>query len=213
MKLKTILTLGAATVLLQSVSFAQTIFINFDTDASGNPIVAPGLFDQTTPLTELYAPLGVHFMGPAPGEGGAILNAAAGGWRVPALSGDNILGFNNVTYGLQPETITFDTLMTSVSVFAADADNYVSSTFTLQAFSAGAQLLGSDSVNVAGPSSGYAELSVSSLSGISQVVLSESGGDAFELDNLSASPVPEPSTLILVGLGGLGSLVAFRRRK
>jgi len=211
MKLKTVLALGGVMVLLEGVAFALPIFINFDTDAYGNPITVPGLFTQTTLLTELYAPLGVHFAGPSPGQGGAILNAAIGSWNVSALSGPNILGFNSKdTYAFQPETITFDTLMTSVSIFAADADATTAATFTVQAYGAGAVLLDSDSINIPGPSSGFSRLIVSSSSGIDQVVLSETGGYAFEFDNLSASPVPEPSALALIGLGA--SLVGYASR-
>ena len=41
-------------------ALAQTT-INFD------GTVAPSFFALTVPLTELYAPLGVHFAGPLPG--------------------------------------------------------------------------------------------------------------------------------------------------
>jgi hypothetical protein len=57
-------TLLALLAFLGAFSASATIVINFDTDASGNPIAAPSLSIETTRLDELYAPLGVHFWGP-----------------------------------------------------------------------------------------------------------------------------------------------------
>src|SRR5262245_9362983 len=70
------------------------VLINFDVDAFGNPVNAPGLFLDTTHLTELYSPLGVHFSGPGGNDGGAILNQS-GNFGVPALSTPNFLAFNS----------------------------------------------------------------------------------------------------------------------
>src|ERR1044071_288968 len=67
--------------------------IDFDHDASGNPLPAFCLFRDTSSLTELYAPLGVHFSGPRTNSGGAILNQC-GNFGVPAISGSNFLAFN-----------------------------------------------------------------------------------------------------------------------
>lgn len=40
-----------------------------------------------------------------------------------------------------------------------------------------------------------------------------SGNGYFNALNITAEPVPEPSSLVLAGLSGLGTLFAFRRRK
>src|SRR5688572_24478371 len=53
---------------------ADGIVINFDVDAGGNTINAPSLFSNTSPLTELYAPFGIHFSSGASPNSGAILN-------------------------------------------------------------------------------------------------------------------------------------------
>jgi hypothetical protein len=201
--------LAAAAVFLISACSAQALFINFDTDAYGNAITAPGLFDLTSPLTELYAPLGVHFSGPIGGSGGAILNQS-GNFGVPALSGENFLAFNrqsDVAYSVDPETITFDTPMTSVSIFAAGGTQ--SDIFTMQAFGAGGLLLDNASVTT----QGYAQLSVSSLAGIQWVVLSESGAPYFVYDDLSATPVPEPAAVGWLVAGAVVMVCHFRRRK
>jgi hypothetical protein len=96
---------------------AATRTINFD------DVTAPGQFIATVPLTERYAAMGVHFAGPAPGKGGAILNQS-GGFGVTGQSPPNFLAFNEdltapgEDYGDGPETVTFDTPIYSASVKA-----------------------------------------------------------------------------------------------
>ncbi len=89
---------------------AGQVLISFDTDALGKALNAPSDFNDATALTNLYAPLGIHFSGPSTFDGGAILNAGAvpsppeddnspGGPPQPdfgvfAHSGTNVLAFN-----------------------------------------------------------------------------------------------------------------------
>ena len=207
--------LATAAILLNSVCFAGALIINFDTDAYGNPITAPVYFYQATPLTELYAPLGVHFSGPSVGTGGEILNddgAAPGSIGILALSGDNFLAFNtmsDLSYAVGPETITFDTPMTSVSIFAAGGGGEYGP-FTMQAFDAGGLLLDADTED--SPPSGYAELNVSSPEGIHLVVLTiDVGFTSWVYDNLAATPVPEPESLSLFFFGFTVLLLFCRR--
>ena len=206
--------LATAAILLNSVCFAEALIINFDTDAYGNPITAPVYFYQATPLTELYAPLGVHFSGPSVGTGGEILNddaAAPGSIGILALSGDNFLAFDGmgINNWSGPETITFDTPVSSVSIFAAAAAGYGGS-FTMQAFSTeGVQL---DIDTVITPVGQYSELNVSSANGIQYVVLSEYYSvPGWVYDNLAATPVPEPESLSLFFLGFTVLLLFCRR--
>ena len=203
--------LATAAILLNSVCFAGALIINFDTDAYGNPINAPDFFFQTSPLTELYAPLGVHFSGPSAGYGGAIINEG-GSFGVSALSGDNFLAFNtmsDLSYAVGPETITFDTPMTSVSIFAAGGGGEYGP-FTMQAFDAGGLLLDADTED--SPPSGYAELNVSSPEGIHWVVLTiDVGFTSWVYDNLTATPVPEPESLSLFFFGFTVLLLFCRR--
>lgn len=203
--------LATAAILLNSVSIAGALIINFDTDAYGNPINAPDFFFQTSPLTELYAPLGVHFSGPIAGYGGAIINEG-GSFVVSALSGENFLAFNtmsDLSYAVGPETITFDTPMTSVSIFAAGGGGEYGP-FTMQAFDAGGLLLDADTED--SPPSGYAELNVSSPEGIHLVVLTiDVGFTSWVYDNLAATPVPEPKSLSLFFFGFTVLLLFCRR--
>jgi hypothetical protein len=100
----TALALAAATP-----AAAGTRTINFD------DVTAPGGFSSTTVLTDRYAGLGVAFRGPAPNEGGAILNES-GNFGVTGHSAPNFLAFNTSTYAKGPETITFATPAHSVEI-------------------------------------------------------------------------------------------------
>lgn len=216
MKTKIILAL----VTLQFVSFgtnADLITINFDTDANGNPFSAPMLFADTVRLTELYAPLGVHFSGPGGptgNDGGAIVNQS-GNWGVDAHSGTNFLGFNPVARlqdnGIPrgPETITFDTLLSTISIFAAGGLS--SKTFLMQGFDANGILVATDSIST----QGFAQLQISWPLGIRSVQLSATSqnvSQGFVFDDLSAETVPEPSTIaLLLCVTAIGFVL--RRRK
>jgi len=123
------LILGAILVGLASVAWpggalAATRTINFD------DVTAPGLFNDTEPLTDRYAGLGVTFAGPAAGEGGAILNES-GGFGVSGHSAPNFLAFNNGTYAKGPETISFATPIHSATIKAGQGSG---GTVTVTAF-------------------------------------------------------------------------------
>lgn len=191
------LALGLFALGVSSADPALGATINFDFDALGNPLSAPNVFSQTTRLSEFYAPLGVHFSGPTPSEGGAILDQAAG-FGVNARSGSNFLAFNDTgafASGFRakgPETITFDRLMQSVSIFVAGGANPItglpaSINPTLEAFDADGLLVASYSTSVSGGLWGY--LSVSWSAGIKSVRLAD--GAVFVADDLAFTEVPQ----------------------
>jgi hypothetical protein len=187
---------------------AASIFIDFDVDTTGHPITAPADFDHASSLRNTYAAWGVHFSGPGVGQGGAILNAST--FTSHALSGSNFLAFSAVAPGfVAPETITFDSLMSTVSISASPLSHPM--TFTLQALNTSGAVVDTQSLLLTG--AGYGQLSVSSSADIHAVVFSVSGSgfNAYVADNLSAatSPVPEPSVALLAALGG--GLLAWRR--
>jgi hypothetical protein len=172
------------------------------TDSNGNAINAPTLFAETTALRDLYAPLGVHFDGPGGNNGGAILDQGSIFSVGAALSQPNFLAFNfesemsdgGIPDG--PETISFDALASSVSIYAGSG-----STYTLTAFNSSDSQIGQDVVTDHG---GWNLLSVAA-SGIKSVTISNNS-NVFVLDNLTvhtAVATPEPATLTLLGSGFL----------
>ena len=193
---------------------AVVISIGFDTDALGAPLTVPGFFSLIpSHLTELYAPLGVHFSGPTAANGGGILNQS-GNFGVNARSGVNFLAFNvnpGVNYAdlghpTDPETITFDTPMGSVSIYAAGGNN--ANTFVMTGFDTSGALVVSQSVTT----QTYAPLQVSWPLGLRSVRLSVTApptNDYFVYDDLFASSVPEPSSALL--LGALSAVGLARR--
>jgi hypothetical protein len=101
-----------------------------------NDTSAPCCFASTSPLTERYAGRGVHFAGPAPGSGGAILNQS-GAFGVTGHSPPSFLAFNtgiNYTGGgsaAGPETITFDKPISTATINTGQGSG---GTATLTAF-------------------------------------------------------------------------------
>lgn len=192
----------------------QAAVINFDTDANSNPINTPPAFIDTTPLTDLYAPLGVTFSGSGRLSGGAILNQR-GNFGINARSGSNFLAFNRqIDYldgGLatDPEIIKFDSPLRKFSIFASGG--FESTTFQLEAFDNNDAIIGTTNITTAIGQWGQLNFS-SGLGNISKIILTEIGNDdAFVYDDLSftsaSTSVPEPSTVfstgLVLGLGGL----------
>lgn len=202
-----------------ALNATATIVINFDTDAFGNPITAPPLLIDTVHLTELYAPLGVHFFGPdgSNGRNGGAIVDEAGNFGLPARSGRNVLGFNRGAgmmdggVARDPETISFDTLASHVSIFAAGG--FITEMFVMQAFGDDGRLVG----NVRLTTQDWAELQITSPAGIRSVELSVIGPDigiplSFVYDDLSVDFIPEPSTIsFLICAAALALTLRFRR--
>lgn len=176
--------------------------------------VAPSTFANTVALTEAYAGLGVHFAGPAEKDGGAILDQDSS-FGLGALSGRNFLAFNRQSgfsgggVPQDPETILFDSLMATVSVYAAGGRT--TDTFTMMAYDAADVLVDTDTITTLE----WGLLSVSSPGGIRRVVLTQSGDHAFIYDDLSFTgltpAIPAPGAILLGTLGT--SLVGWLRRR
>jgi hypothetical protein len=206
----------AVTVFLLTCAIAAAncaaVAISFDLDPNGNPLVAPPLFENTTPLRTLYAPLGVTFAGPAPLDGGAILDESSN-FGVPARSGRNFLAFNrkeqavmaNGGHPRDPETLQFNPPASAVSIFASGGS--VSGTFRMEAFDGIGTPLGSSTASNAPLN--YVEVAVSSATPIAFVVLTETtGGTLFVYDDLNFTPIPEPAAALAL----LSSSFALLRR-
>jgi hypothetical protein len=192
------------------------VVINFDVDASGNPLLAPNGFAEQNPLRNEYASLGVTFSGPSALDGGAILDQF-GNFGVNARSGRNFLAFNgeslttllNGGVPRDPETLTFSTPLSSISIWASGGA--APNTFRMDAFSSGGALVGSSTQS--STVGAYAQLSIANPSQpISRVVLTGIGGDPhFVYDDLEFTFVPEPAG-VPVGAFVLAGMLRRRRQ-
>lgn len=201
-------------------SIDAATLITFDTDPDGNPITAPGLFNQTTALQDLYAAWGVHFQGPSALDGGAILNQNAG-FGVTALSGSNFLAFNSGALladgGVPraPETILFDEAQFEVSFMIAGGT--VNVTFTLSVYDENDQLLESQETTTANwkqvkfTVEGIRKLVIAPRFGATSFVVEDLYFDSFIVPNIG---VPEPSSVVLIACGAAcGPVVVWRSRR
>ena len=182
------------------------ISINFDVNASGQPLSPPAIFDNASPLRNAYAALGVHFTGSTSATGGAILNDST--FAQPARSGHNFLaltGVESTTFG-GPETITFDSAVFLVSIYASGIGHPY--TFKMEAFDAGGTLLDTNSITTAG----FNQLSVASATAIHSVKLTavNAGVNPYVYDDLFASTAPTPPSLLILTGGGVAMV---RRRR
>jgi len=211
-----LLLLLAAVLVLGAAAPARAELITFDTDALGNPLIAPPTFVQTTALRDLYAPLGVRFVGPGPLDGPGILDRDSN-FGVEPLSGRNFLAVNRGASFMgggvprDPFEILFDVANEFVSLFASGGFN--ANTFRLDAYDEGGTLVDSDTVATAVGT--WGEMRVEAGAGIARVVVTGTGpSGTFVFDNLSYQPVPEPGSLTLLGVGVAGLLgYGWRRRQ
>jgi hypothetical protein len=201
--------LCALGLLCSPVAFAGSI--NFEVGAPCNFIAA-------TSLTSFYSGQGVTFSGPGAGSGGAILDQC-GHFGVNAHSGTDFLAFNpnaSLSAGGSasgPETITFSSLVSNISLFVGGTNTGPS--YTLLAFDAGSNQIGSASGQPAGNQ--WVQLSINSPN-ISFLTLSVTSNTAVVDDlswNGSVTSVPEPSTARTPALGllAIAATFAFRRRE
>ena len=174
---------AAFAFLLAAASAAQTI--DFEIGA-GTCFYLPG----GGALTTEYAALGVVFMGPGPGDGGAALDEC-GGFGADAVSGTGLLAFNvGISYpgggaAIGPQTVLLPAGTSSVSIWGAGGHGS-GAIFEMEAF-ASSTSVALDSEAVAGGNN-WVQLSVSHAAGIDLIELREVSGDgAWVFDDLEFS--------------------------
>jgi hypothetical protein len=163
---------------------AQAGIITFDTDASGDPLNAPSWFSKTRPLTDLYEDLGVHFRGPKPDLGGAILDRQ-GNFGVRARSAPNFLAFSEGSYARPPEVIKFDSPQRRVLIFAGTGYSGAIR-FRMTGFM-GNEMVGRTQLQVTPRH--YGRLKLVSDTGIKRVRILTTNSNTFVLDDLRFSPL------------------------
>jgi hypothetical protein len=195
--------LGAVCILISLIStttVAVPITIDFE------DVLDADYFNQTTPLTDYYAHLGVTFSG-VDGVGGSGLTEY-GNFGIDAHSGFRFFGFNT-TLPLSTgttELLSFSSIIDSFSIYAAGG--FFTGTFLLEAFDTGNVLLASDTITTAT----WGLLSVASP-GINTIKLTQtSEADYWVYDDMTFNTVPIPPSVWLFGSGLLG-LVGIARRK
>lgn len=151
------------------------------------------------------------------GTAAHLVNGSVGGQYVqPANDPTQYL---TISPNLGPVTITLSVGANYFGFYAGSIDSYNSimftgvdsSTVTLSGNQINAFLTGSTVAN--GSQNGYFNIFTSSLF---RSITLDSSSYAFETDNHSfgiASPVPEPGSVALVGLGALALIVGRRRRR
>ncbi len=192
--------LAAAFLLVGAgLAHADTITFDFEGESTTGFISSLSVTESGLTITVKHSPGDFRVLDYTPSS-------------APASFGDRSIGF--VTGGTW--TINFSSALSSVSIDfgdgGADAD-----TGTLKAYSGldgTGTLIGTDTDTLAANVKGSKTLSLSGTS-IKSITFYSSGladEENVAWDNLVASPVPEPGTLALLGLGMAG-LGWHRRRK
>lgn len=137
-------------------------------------------------------------------------------WLASYVNATDFLSISNRcigTYGISPLVLSFDVPTREISLDIGSGYRFQSQTASIQGF-LGGQLVFSQNIATQPTPSGAEEVRAYTHGVVDQlVVFSSSGGFALLVDNLTFTPVPEPSTLSLVLAGGLLSLLRIPRRK
>jgi len=183
----------AAPILGAAPTLTGGTFIDFEGQAEGD-------------ATNLYAGLGVTFY-----NGGSfpVIDNSPFTFGYTSNSGVGVLSLNAAPAQLG---MNFTSGKSAVEFFFSDTA--VLGDYVISAFANGGGLLESFVVSAAtaGSSPLYLGFNRAAADIFEVRILPNNGSDAFAIDDLRFSAVPEPSSFVLLGLGALG-LVAFRRKR
>jgi hypothetical protein len=125
---------------------------------------------------------------------------------------------NSIASITSPISGAFTAIPSSLVSYDANGDGYfgaspIGPTVTVPGYSSGAISFEIFATNVGGTIVGRSGAWTESMIGTSTQSVSFFGDNGTAPNFLVATVVPEPTTLALAGLGGLASLVAFRRKQ
>lgn len=204
---KNILILASSLILFGAAQMTLATPYRIITATNDSTLSSVGLVDFSSANIGDYSSLyldGVTIT--APGNTVRVEDTYAGNYNTTGNYLDNNAGSAGTI------VFTFDSPQAVFGFnYGALDDNW-----TLSIYGSGNNLLYSANAAANGGSNNGEFIGIASpLSNIAYATFTDSGsGDYILLDNLrfTTAPVPEPSTLVLAGLGGLG-LLLFRRRK
>lgn len=167
----------------------------------------PAINDNAGFLTNEYAGIGVNWVTTDDGSTwDGFSDGNPGNWGIDGTNGNQFLGFNGVSY---TATMLFDTAATAFFLDVTRSNgSEANDTFTLEGYMNGG-LVDSKTISYFGVNEWS---TVGLLGNFDEVVMYGNGAGfhPFGVDNITWREVPTPSSLALLGIGGL--LAGHRRR-
>lgn len=187
--------LGGVVLCALPLTVANADTITFDEFPANN---------NNSPITTLYAALGVTFASDNSGTWGGLSNGDPGNWDLEGTNGPAFLGNNGVNNSNTYVTsIFFSSPMSNVSFdVSRSLGSSLGQTLTASAF-AGSTLLGFISFSL-GDINQWTMISFGFGGGIDSVILdgSQAGFSPYGVDNLQfTSAIPLPGSLLLLATG------------
>jgi hypothetical protein len=201
---------NARAVTIQNFSFESPALTNGDYQGDGNypaPFTTPGW--TSDPANGNGAQ---NFIGTGSFGAGSTLPAPADGKQAIYVNGNDIY---------QDVGALLPNLKYTLTVAAGNQPGFgPGSTGTIELVNGttpAGTLLNSTTISTQ-PVSSFADFSVTfitgpSVSGDLTIVLAKASGNQMDYDNVRLTATPEPSSIILGGLGAVGLLLAVRRRR